>query len=109
MKFENAELTLIPAWEELYSHYTIEIISASGRLYWNQNTLKWKGLDSSNLIDDHVFLSDNSEVIFTGSEKYQKYVADELYLAMVGKPNSIASGDEALETLETLDRIISLK
>jgi predicted dehydrogenase len=109
MKFENAESTLIPAWEEFYSHYTIEIISASGRLYWNQKTLRWKGLDSSNSVDDHVFLSEISEDIFTGSNKYQKYVADELYSAMMGSPNSISSGEEALETLETLDRILSLK
>ena len=109
IKFENAESTLIPAWEEFYSHYTIEIISASGRLYWNQNTLEWKGLDSSNSMDNHVFLSDISEAIFTGSNKYQKYVADELYSAMMGRPNSISSGEEALETLETLDRILSLK
>ena len=109
IKFKNAESILIPAWEESYSHYTIEIISASGRLYWNQNTLEWKGLDSSNSMDNHVFLSDISEAIFTGSNKYQKYVADELYSAMMERPNSIASGDEALETLETLDRILSLK
>jgi len=109
IKFENAESIFIPAWEESYSHYTIEIISTSGRLYWNQNTLDWKGLDSSNSMDNHVFLSDISETIFTGSNKYQKYVADELYSAMMERPNSIASGDEALETLETLDRILSLK
>lgn len=109
IKFENAESIFIPAWEESYSHYTIEIISKSGRLYWNQNTLEWKRIDSSNSMDNHVFLSDKSETIFTGSNKYQKYVADELYSAMMERPNSIASGDEALKTLETLDRILSLK
>ena len=109
LKFENAESTLMPAWEEFFSHYTIEIISASGRLYWSQNTLEWNGLDSANTSENHVFLSDISEAIFTGSKKYQKYVADELYSAMMGSPNSIASGDEALQTLETLERILSSK
>ena len=29
LTFENCEVSLMPAWEELYSHYTIELISST--------------------------------------------------------------------------------
>ena len=107
LKFQNCELTLIPAWEEFYSHNTIEIVSSSGRLYWGQKNLKWTKVNSSEKLKPHSYLSDKSEEISTGSEKYQMYTANELYLAMSGQSSSISSGDEALETLNTIDWILS--
>ncbi len=107
LKFKNCELTLIPAWEEFYSHYTIEIVSASGRLYWGQKNLKWTKVNTSKGLKNHNFLSEISEEIATGSEKYQMHAANELYLAMLGQSNSLSNGDDALETLRIIDSILS--
>ena len=108
IKFENCEVTLIPAWEELYSHYTIELICATGRLYWSQKNLEWTKVVSRENLKGYSFLAEKSEEIYTGAEKYQMHVAEALYLAMSGQVSSISTGEQALETLNTIDSILSM-
>ena len=108
LKFENCEVTLIPAWEELYSHYTIELICATGRLYWSQKNLEWTKVVSSENLKGYSYLAEKSEEISTGAEKYQMHVAEALYLAMSGQVSSISNGEQALETLHTIDSILSM-
>ena len=106
--FENSEVIMIPAWEEHFSHYTIEIVSSTGRLYWGHNGLEWTNIIKSKNFKGYSYLSDEVEVIPSGVEKYQMHVADELYLAMTGNHSSISSGEDALHTLHTID-LMSLR
>jgi len=106
LKFHNCEVSIIPAWEEFYSHYTIEIISSSGRLYWSQDNLEWTKVIRSENFKGYSFLANESEKIFTGAEKYQMHAADELYLAMTDQFSSICNGEQALETLHSIDSIL---
>jgi predicted dehydrogenase len=105
--FENCEVSFIPAWEEHYSHYTIELISATGRLYWGKDSLEWTGATESEHLNGYRYLSDKIENIFIGNDKYQMHIADQLYLAMTTGSNSICNGSEALETLRTIDVILT--
>ena len=109
LKFNNCELTLIPAWEEFYSHYTIELVSSTGRLYWGQHRLEWTKAEDDSNQKSNSYLAEKTEELLLGSNRYQKYVADELHLAMSGQNSSISSGHQALETLRTIDRIESLR
>ncbi len=52
--------------------------------------------------------AEKSEEIYTGAEKYQMHVAEALYLAMSGQVSSISTGEQALETLRTIDSILSM-
>ncbi|MDC1027474.1 Gfo/Idh/MocA family oxidoreductase [Candidatus Thioglobus sp.] len=106
MKFENSEVIMISAWEEHFSHYTIEIVSSTGRLYWGNNGLEWQNAIKSKNFTGYSYLSDESEEIHSGGEKYQMHVADELYLAMTGNHSSISSGEQALQTLQTIDLML---
>jgi predicted dehydrogenase len=106
LKFENSEVTMVPAWEEYFSHYTIEIVSSTGRLYWGNNGLEWTNVIKSKNFKGYSYLSDKAEVINSGVEKYQMHVADELYLAMTGNQSSISSGEQALQTLHTIDLML---
>ena len=99
---------MMSAWEEFYSHFTIELICATGRLYWSQHNLEWIKVVDSNNFKGYRFLTDKSEKIFSGTEKYQMHVAEELYLAMSGHVSSISTGEQALETLHTIDSILSM-
>tara|TARA_B100000795_G_scaffold178503_1_gene134966 strand:+ start:429 stop:1409 length:981 start_codon:yes stop_codon:yes gene_type:complete len=108
LKYEGCEVSFIPVWEEFYSHYTIEIISSNGRLYWGGKTLEWTQIQRSKSQHGHSYLSDKSENMVIGADKYQMYVADELYSAMGGKVSSICTDEKALETLNTIDRILTI-
>jgi len=108
LKFENCEVSMIPAWEELYSHYTIELICATGRLYWSQKNLEWTKVVSSENFKGYSYLAEKSEEISTEAEKYQMHVAEALYIAMSGQDSSISTGEQALETLHTIDSILSM-
>ena len=108
LKFNNCEVSIIPAWEECYSHYTIEIISSTGRLYWNQDNLEWTKVTKSENFKGYNFLANKSEKLFTGAAKYQMHVADELYLALTGEFSSICTGEQALETLCSIDSILTM-
>ena len=105
LEFENCEVTLIAAWEEFYSHYTIELISASGRLYWNKSTIDWNEVINDDLVDGYKKLSFKTEEILIGIEKYQLHVLDQLFFALQGSASYICNGEKALETLNTIDRI----
>ena len=108
LKFKNCEVTLIPVWEELYSHYTIELVSATGRLYWSHKNLEWTKVVSSENMKGYSYLAEKSEEISTEAEKYQMHVAEALYIAMSGQDSSISTGEQALETLHTIDSILSM-
>ena len=58
LKFEDCEVNLIAAWEEFYSHYTIELMSPSGRLYWNKSTIDWNEVINDDLADGYKKLDD---------------------------------------------------
>ena len=108
LTFNNCEVSLIPAWEELYSHYTIEIISATGRLYWGQSKLQWTKVNGIENLQGHKYLVEKPEELFIGDKKYQMHVADQLYCAMQNNMSFICSGEEALETINTIDRILKI-
>ena len=106
LMFEKSEVIMIPAWEEYFSHYTIEIISSTGRLYWERSGIKWTNTIKSKNFKGYSYLSNESIEINSGAEKYQMHVADELYLAMTGNQSSISSGEQALQTLHTIDLML---
>ena len=106
LKFENSEAIMISAWEEYFSHYTIEVVSSTGRLYWGNNGLEWTSVKKNKNFTENTYLSDKTKVIHNVGNKYQMHVADELYLAMLGKQSSICSGEQALQTLQTIKSML---
>lgn len=106
LKFKNSEVVMISAWEEYFSHYTIEIVSSSGRLYWRNSGLEWTGVNKSKNFTGNTYLSNKTKFINDVGNKYQMHVADELYLAMLGKQSSICSGEQALQTLKTIKSML---
>jgi predicted dehydrogenase len=105
LKFERCEVIFIAGWEKHFSHYTIELISKSGRLYWDKDSLVWNETVKDNLNDKYRKLSSKDEEIFIGVDKYQSYVLDQLYFDLQGNESFICNGEQALETLNIIDRI----
>jgi predicted dehydrogenase len=106
--FSNNVVDFIPAKEENFSHYTVELISASGRLYWGQGHLTWQKANIDPIIKSYKKLSSAVESIPTGMEKYQWHVTVQLLLALTGKSSRLCTGEQALSTLENMQNIINL-
>ena len=107
--FANGEVTFMPACEEHYSHYTVELISPSGRLYWAGNGLFWQKAERDPLIKGYKILSSMPTEIAVGMDCYQRNVVEQLSLALAGKSASICSGKEALNTILSMHDILEIR
>jgi len=107
VNFFKGGVNFIPAWDEHFSHFTIELISPSGRLYWGQaRDLLWQTADSDTKFKTNRKLSTDFESIPSDMNRYQWNVAEQLALALANESGSLCSGSEAFTTLETMQKII---
>jgi predicted dehydrogenase len=106
--FENGNTVFLAAWEESYSHYSIELLSESGRLrYENEGrSIAWQRSRPDPQFQGYTILCDEPEVIHSGFDRYQWHVADELARALRGEEARLCSGADAYRTLESMRRIL---
>lgn len=104
IKFAGGQINFIAAREEDYSHYTIELVSASGRLRYDQGgeRVVWQSAIVSETLPDYKVLDTVEQKIETDLPRVQWHVADQLAKAMNGEETSLCSGEDALRTVEHL-------
>jgi len=107
--FAQGEVVFIPAWEENFSHYTVELISSSGRLYWGQSGMSWQKRADDPIIKSKKTLPDIAQKIPTGMERYQWHVVDQLSQALTGEKTSICTGQQAFDTLSNMTGILEMR
>jgi predicted dehydrogenase len=109
VEFELGSITFLAAWEEFFSHYSIELLAQSGRLRYEKGGehITWENIYNDPLFDGYNILKDPPEIIPNSMNRYQWNVLDNLSRAMVGKDASICTGREALKTLEYMTKIIN--
>lgn len=109
VEFERGKVIFQAAWEEAFSHYTIELLSPSGRLKYEQGgeSIAWQVTQSDPKISGYNILSVTPEIIPNGMNRYQWNVADQLANAMEGRPHNLCTGLQALNTLEAMHQIIN--
>ena len=107
--FQRGTVIFMAAWEESFSHYTIELLSTVGRLRYEQGgkMITWQVVESSPNNASDKLLQDNSEVILNDMTRYQGNVADQLFKALSGQPQTLSTGKQSLLTLEALHTIIN--
>jgi len=107
INFEKGHVTFLAADEENYSHYTIELISASGRLRYEQagDDIRWQSAIKDPVCDGYSILESKEHKIESQLNKSQWHVVDQLANAIENKTASICSGSEALQTIEFLSHI----
>jgi predicted dehydrogenase len=105
--FENGEVVFIPVWEEVFSHYSIELLSPAGRLFYSDggNNITWQPLVEDSHFKGYRKLSSEAEYIGNDLQRYQLNVADQLAMALNGQPAHICTGEQALLTLKNIDTI----
>ena len=103
--FELGEVYLLAAKEENFSHYTVELIAANGRLRYEQGAMTWQPSDSDSNNSGYVILSSDAEVIKPDTPRLQWHVVDQISNYLSGAKTSICTGAQGLSTLNVLMQI----
>lgn len=108
VEFERGKVVFQAAWEEAYSHYTIELLSPSGRLRYEQGGeyIAWQPAQADPNFPGCKILQTMPEVIPNGLNRYQWHVFDQLANSLSGANTTLCTGRQALTTLEALHQII---
>lgn len=106
-KFAGGQIHFLAAREEDYSHYTVEMVSPSGRLRYDLggSNVIWQPAIPSFTSPGYTVLDPTEEEIPSDLEKIQWHVTNELAAALDGRPAAICTGAQALQTIEHLTRI----
>ena len=109
VEFERGKVVFIAVWEESFSHYTIELLSPSGRLRYEQGgkSISWQSTYADPNLAGYEILQLIPEMIANGMSRYQWNVANQLANALADKPHTLSIGRQALSTLEAMHQIIN--
>lgn len=108
VKFEKGIVVFLSAWEEAFSHYTVELVSPSGRMRYEQEggLIQWQPVQDDPVFKGYSILASQAEIIPNGMAHFQYNVADQLARVIRGESAHTCSGVEALYTLENMNLII---
>ena len=108
MKFEKGSATFSSCWEESFSHYTIEVLSQSGRLFYDKGgeAVYWSQAQN-NAILKTASLNDEKITIPNALNIYQWNVVEQLALYLKGQKSNLCTGIEALENLKVIYKTIN--
>ena len=110
VEFSKGKVVFLSAWEESFSHYTIELLSKNGRIRYEQGG---EFISFQRVIDDNIFqgykvLDKNSILIENKMNIYQLNVVNQIDEMLRNNNYYLCSGDDALRTLKDLDFIVNM-
>ena len=97
------------AKEENFSHYGIELVFENGRLRYERGGKEvfWTPAQQDKDLPMYRFLSNESMSYNMDSmKKYQLHVVNELWNMLNQKSYELCSGEMAISTLESINRVI---
>ena len=108
VEFKKGSIIFLSAWEEEFSHYTIELLSSIGRIRYDNEGVT---IHFQDVIDDPVFkgykvLNPEVKGMSNNMQNSQLNVADQLSEHLKGNTSYLCSGKEALNTLISIQLII---
>jgi predicted dehydrogenase len=111
VEFERGKVVFLAAREEAYSHYTIELVSQTGRLRYEKGgeLIAWQSTQSDEKISSYNVLRDVPDIIPNDMNRYAWNVADHLAVAIAGKSHSLCTGRQALHTLDAMHQITAAR
>ena len=106
--YEGGNVIFMSNREEAFSHFSLDLISQSGRLSYERNSLsiEWQPVIPDPSFAGYNTLDPSIEIIDDESKKYQWHVFDQLAFYFAGNNNSLCTGHQALTTLESMHQII---
>lgn len=108
VEYEKGKIIFLAAWEESFSQHTIELLSPSGRLRYDQGgkLTAWQSTYPHPDFVGYKILQTHPEMLSNGMSHYQWHVADQLSNALSDKPHTLSTGRQSLATLEAMHQII---
>jgi len=108
LQFEQASAIFCAASESNFSHYTVEIIAANGRLFLEKDgNISWQPVEENRIISGYRQLQKSAECIPNRMAFYQLNITDELFMALNGMENSLCTGAQALKTQSVVNEILT--
>jgi len=109
--FERGRIMFQAAWEEAFSHYTIELLNPSGRLRYERggSSIQWQSIMPDSRIPGYTVLRPEPEILHNSMKRSQWHVADQLSRHLCGESQDLCTGAQALATLEAMHHIINLR
>lgn len=108
VEFNYGTAIFCAAWEESFSHYSIELLSRSGRLLYDEggNYIQWQATSDDPNFSGYKILDKNKEIINNSMDIYQWQVYDHIHKYLTDKKTTLCTGLQALKTLKGIDLII---
>lgn len=107
-EFSRGSALLCAAREEDYSHYTVEIVAANGRLRYEQGgEILWQAAVPHPVLSGYRRLGTAPEVIPNDMNRYQYRNAEQLSLALQDNKHSLCTGAWSIACQEWLTRAIA--
>jgi len=109
LSFQQGDVVFLAAWEERYSHYTMELVSQNGRLQYSNggHTITWQKVVQDPQFPSYKALVAKGESIHSDMDRYQLHVVEQIGQALEDKNNALCTGGEGLRTLEVIQKIMT--
>ncbi len=110
LTFEKGNVIFQSAWNSYFSHYTIELLSKSGRLQYDNEgrDIYWKSLRDDPDFPGYTTLENKTVNIESKMNIYQYNVTSMISDFFKGLDVPLTSGEEALKISEILNKIKNL-
>lgn len=106
LECEFGKAIFCAAWEESFSHYTVEMVSSNGRLrYERGGEIHWQGVEVDEQMLGYRRLTRAASGIPNDMNRYQLNVMEELACALDGESHALCSGEEALVCQNWLEKL----
>ncbi len=108
LEFNLGSAVFRSSWEESFSHYSIELLSPSGRLFYDYggNHIEWQTMFDDPGFKGYKILDKQKEIIKNSMDIYQWHVYDNIHKYYTDKTTTLSTGFQAIKTLEVIDLII---
>lgn len=110
LEYARGSATFLAANEERFSHYTVELVTQSGRLRYERGgeLVEWQDIIDDPDCNGYRVLGRRPERLRSEMSKSQLSVTNQLAAALGGMKASLCTGSQALETLKDVYRVIDL-
>ena len=109
VEFEKGKIIFLSAWEEHFSHYTIELLSSNGRIRYDNEgaTINFQNVINDPIYKGYKVLNPKSKEVMANMQHYQLNVVNQLSEYINGNMSYLCTGREALNTLTSIQTIIN--
>lgn len=111
IEFQRGKVVMLATREEDYFHYSLELISPSGRLRYERGgeIITWEAAIPDEQFPASRKLADIPEVIRNGRDRYQWHVFDQIAQFLGGGAAAVCDGKQGLQTLECINSLLQKK